>query len=309
MKASTTRAVLLGAIFLAGTATLALAHEDGPPPPDGPMRGLVHRPKLSERLLAEFDTNKDGKITKAEFNNVIGSRFAAVAHGAKAISPDQFASLHQADFQKHVAEMFRRTDWNGDGKLSFDEYVAPQRAHFQMMDHDGSGVVTCHSPRDDDANDADGPPPPDGPPPRGGDAHGRHGGHHGFGGRGFGRAKFCGESDTSRDGKVTRAEFDAMMQKDFKDATGGQPFMTLAMFSADQAKDFRNMNDRMFKRLDKNDDGKLDLAEFAAPELKMFARLDRNHDGVITADEMKPRFHGRDGGPRRGGPPPRHGGY
>ncbi len=55
------------------------------------------------------------------------------------------------------------------------------------------------------------------------------------------------------------------------------------------------MNDKMFKRLDKDGDGKLTMAEFAAPPLKMFDRMDRNHDGAITADEMRPHFHGHGG--------------
>jgi Ca2+-binding EF-hand superfamily protein len=298
--------LLLGAAIVAGTA--AFAHEDGPPPPDGPMIGLVHRQKLSERLLAEFDVNKDGKITKSEFNNLLGTRFAAATHRAKTMTPQQFASLHDGDFAKHTAEMFRRADWNGDGKLSFDEFVAPQRAHFQMMDRDGTGTVSCHPTGFDEP---DGPPPPDAPPPPRGEFRGRgdhngrdgHGRHGGFGGKGFGRARFCGDNDTSRDGTVTRAEFDAMMQADFKAASGGRLFLTLAAFTADQAKDYRAMNDKMFARLDKDGDGKLVIAEFAAPMLKLFARLDRNGDGVITTEEMKPRFHGRGddhGRPRRG---------
>ncbi len=137
-------ALLLGAAVVIGGSTLAFAHMDGPMPPDGPMQGLLHRGKMSERLLAEFDTNKDGKITRAEFNNVLGTRFAMATHKKPGMTEDQFIAIHQDDFQHHAAEMFRRIDWNGDGRLSLDEFAAPQRAHFQMMDRDGTGTVSCN---------------------------------------------------------------------------------------------------------------------------------------------------------------------
>ncbi len=300
MTRNTKIALLLGAAVLIGGSGLAFAHMDGPMPPDGPMQGLLHRGRLADRLLGEFDTNHDGKVTRAEFNSVLGSRFVAATHGAPGMTQDQFAAIHQSDFTQHTAEMFRRIDWNGDGKLSLDEFAAPQRAHFQMMDRDGTGSVSC-SPvmhADFHPGQSGGPPGKDhgGWGPRGG--HGRGGWHGGHGFGGFGRARFCNDNDLSRDGKVTRAEFDADMTKHFQGATNGAPFMTLAQFTADQAVRYRDMNEKMFKRLDKDGDGKLTLAEFAAPPMKLFKRLDRNNDGVITADEMKPHFHGRDG---RGG--------
>jgi Ca2+-binding EF-hand superfamily protein len=325
MTRNTKIALLLGAAVVIGGSTLAFAHMDGPPPPDGPMQGIVHRDRMADRLLGEFDTNKDGRITKAEFNNMIGTRFAAATHGKKQMAPDEFAAIHQGDFQKHTADMFHRLDWNGDGRLALDEFVAPQRAHFEMMDRDGSGTVQCNSVSHADFRP--GPPPPDAPPPPPGDdedrggRHGhdghRHGGsrHGGFGhGGGFGRARFCSDADVSRDGKVTRAEFDSLMNKHFQQATNGQPFMTLPQFTAEMSVHYREMNDKMFKRLDKDGDGKLSMAEFSAPPLKMFARLDRDNDGVITADEMKPHFHGgwgrgrrhdRDGGDRHGDDDPK----
>lgn len=304
-------ALLLGAAAILGSSTLALAHMDGPPPPDGPMQGIVRHARLADRLLAEFDANKDGKITRAEFNNELGTRFAAATHGRATMSEDEFVAIHQGDFEKHAAEMFRRLDWNGDGRLTLDEFAAPQRAHFEMMDRDGSGVVQCSPMMHADFR----PGAPDAPPPDGDDRRGgRHG--HGFGGRGhfgghggFGRARFCGDSDISKDGKVTRAEFDAIMGKHFRDATGGGAAMTLPQFIAEQSAQYREMNDKMFKRLDKDGDGKLSMAEFSAPMLKLFARLDRNGDGVISADEMKPHFHGHGGRGRHGGgddrPPPK----
>jgi len=313
MTRNTKIALLVGAAVIVGGTSLAFAQMDGPPPPDGPMQGLVHRGRLADRLLQDYDTNHDGKITRAEFNNVLGTRFAVATHRGKLMTEDQFAAIHQADFQRHAGEMFRRIDWNGDGKLTLDEFVAPQRAHFQMMDRDGSGTVSCNPVSRAGFGDGTAPPP-DAPPPGGDDRGGRHGwrGGHGWGGfgggfgrggrgfAGFGRARFCGESDISRDGKVTRAEFDQIMLKHFQSATGGAPTMTQAQFVADLSGRYREMNDRMFKRLDKDGDGKLSLAEFAAPPLKLFARLDRNNDGVITPDEMKPRFHGRGGWQHRG---------
>jgi Ca2+-binding EF-hand superfamily protein len=305
MKLSTNTkiALLLGAAAILGGSGLAMAHMDGPTPPDGPMTGLLHRGRLADRLLAEYDTNKDGKITKAEYNSVLGGRFAAITHGKDTMTEDQFMAIHQGDFEKHTADMFRRVDWNGDGKLTLDEFTAPQRAHFQMMDRDGAGTVSCNPVRQADSG-------PNGGPRDGGDrgwrgGHGPggfadRGGWHrrvGFGGRGgFGRAAFCHDGDLGRDGTVTRAEFDTFMTKQFSAATNGSPYMTQAQFTALQQMRYREMNDRMFKRLDKDGDGKLTMAEFAAPPLKLFARLDRNNDGVITADEMKPRFRGGFGG-------------
>jgi Ca2+-binding EF-hand superfamily protein len=69
--------------------------------------------------------------------------------------------------------------------------------------------------------------------------------------------------------------------------------MNADQFASDLDRRFRDSNARTFKRLDKDGDGKLTLAEFAASELKLFARLDKNKDGVIAADEMRPRFHAR----------------
>jgi Ca2+-binding EF-hand superfamily protein len=306
MKSSTKFALMLGAAVLIGGSTLALAQMDGPPPPDGPMQGLMHRERLSDRLLADFDTNRDGKVTHAEFNNVLGSRFAAVTHGAKLMSADQFLMLHQADFAKHATAMFRRVDWNGDGKLTLDEFVAPQRAHFEMMDRDGSGTVSCspfqHADFRSDEHAPDGAGPREHARWRGrADGHGPGGrfGGHGFGG--FGLSRFCSNADVSRDGTVTRAEFDSVTTKEFSGATNGAPTMTLAQFTQEEFNRYRDTNAKMFKRLDKDGDGKLTLAEFAAPLERMFDRLDRNHDGVITADEMKPHFGGRDRGERRHG--------
>lgn len=274
-------ALLLGAASLLSATSLAFSQVDGPLPPDGPMQGLMRRERLSDRLLGEFDTNRDGKVTHAEFNGVLGSRFAAATHGAKLMSADQFLASHQPDFAKHTAEMFRRIDWNGDGRLTLDEFAAPQRAHFEMMDRDGTGAVSCS------LSAADFRTGNSSSSGRGFVTGGRKGS------AGFGRARFCSDADLSRDGKVTKAEFNTITAKEFSTASGGAATMTLAQFTAEEAARFRDINAKMFKRLDTDGDGKLTLAEFAAPSERLFDRLDRNRDGTITPDEMKPRFRGQ----------------
>ena len=290
-----TISMLLGAAFLLTITKFAFAQIDSPPLPDGPLQGLIKRERMADRLLAEFDTNRDGKITHAEFNSVLGARFASATHGTKEMTFDQFLAMHQANFAKHTAEMFRRADWNGDGRLTLEEFAAPQRAHFEMMDQDGAGVVPCNPVSNVGLRyGATGA--------RDYRSKGNAGGRAGRGFGSFGRAQFCSDADLSRDGQVTRSEFDTVVAKEFVRASGGAATMTFAQFSAEQATRFRDISTKRFKRLDSDGDGKLSLAEFAAPSEKLFDRLDRNHDGVISPDEMKPRFRTRsdtDGAPDR----------
>jgi Ca2+-binding EF-hand superfamily protein len=286
MKTRLKIALLLGAVSIAAGAGLAVAQMEGPQPPDGPMQGLMRsHGRLADRLLHEFDINHDGKITHEEMNRTIGARFAAATRHAPTMTPDQFVALHQSEFRQHSVEMFRRLDWKGDGKLSPDEYAVPQRARFMMMDKDGTGTVSCAS-----AKPADYRPVRKPPQDTGNMRHQRSQ----FGSRGnFGLAGFCFDNDLNKDGTVTRAELDTAVGKRFALAANGAATMNAGQFASDLDRRFRDSNARTFKRLDKDGDGKLTLAEFAANELKLFARLDKNRDGVIAADEMRPRFHAR----------------
>lgn len=278
MKHGIRMMLLAGAALAAGTG-FALAQMEPPPPASdlygsGPMQG-----RMADRLLRDFDLNHDGKITKAEVAKAEAQRFAAAAGGAAAMTEAQFAASHEKMLRQHSDEMFHRIDWNGDGVLSLQEFAAPMRARFEMMDRKGSGEISCKAPMR-------------------GDMPGPHGmrGHAGH----FGRAHFakvCQEADLNHDGKVTRAEADKVIAQKYAAAVKGGKGMTPDEFYQFSKVRFQDMEARRFKRLDTNHDGKLSEAEFAAPGGKIFARLDRNHDGVLTRDELTSPPHK---GPRGG---------
>lgn len=212
------------------------------------------------RFFTDYDLNHDGKVTRDELNRTQGARFASAAHGPS-MSAEQFAALDAQKLSLHAQQAFRRIDWNGDGKLSFDEYAGPERARFQAMDRDGRGAESC--------------------------APVRNAAY-----RSNGRARFCIENDLNRDGSVSHAEFDSAIARHFASLTANAKTMSQAQYAAEAAVRWKAAGGRYFKRLDTDRDGKLTLGEYAAPDQKLFARLDRNRDGVVTRDEGRYRKGG-----------------
>ncbi|MDR3527961.1 MAG: hypothetical protein P4L57_11855 [Rhizomicrobium sp.] len=256
MKTRLMLALLLGVT----TTASANAQNAGPAQTnDGPMQGLERSVERgAERLLRQFDLNKDGKVTRDEMNRTIGARFAAATHHTPGMSVEQFIAARAAEFYPANEAMFHRLDWNGDGKLTLAEYAAPQHIRFVELDRTGAGYVFCG------VSD---------PLARSGRA---------------GLAGFCRENDLDMDGRVTRGELDQAISKRFIAGAGKTQTMTVQQFIASEEQRYLPVNVRLFRRLDQDGDGLLTIQEYASSEVTLFARLDKNGNGVLEPSELHP---------------------
>jgi hypothetical protein len=125
-----------------------------------------------------------------------------------------------------------------------------------------------------------------------------------------GREAFVADYDTDRDGKVSKAEFHAVraerlraMDKsadgkvDEAEYVGEYEARLEAQLAAskDSEEDKTSQRQRQMRQahvrfgvLDKDKDGALSEAEFAASGERAFAEQDGDHDGFVTASEPKP---------------------
>lgn len=234
-------------------------------------------------MFQQYDTNNDGKITQAEIDAVLAKRFAEASGGKTTLTKAQFETLKpEHRFEGRSESMFKKIDWNADGKVDREEFLNAQRARFNMMDRKGTGEVSC-APREKSAATPDA----DTSTADKNERKGHWRGHHGMR---FGAAGFCAQYDANKDGKVTRAEFDQLASAKFdKFAKAGA--LTQDGFKQISAERKRGFQDKRFDRLDANHDGTLTLSEFSAPETKMFTHLDKDKKGYVTKDDLKGAMH------------------
>lgn len=134
-------AALLGLSFAGG----ALAEGKGSHKMKGHKAGL--------HMLKKMDANKDGAVSKEEFDAFSATRFSSGDVNGNGMSLAEFTALHektQMEREKErearkkamTAKMFSKIDSNGDGKISAEEHAAGSAKMFGRMDSNEDGVLS-----------------------------------------------------------------------------------------------------------------------------------------------------------------------
>lgn len=153
------------------------------------------------RLFDRADANKDGSVTRAEFDAARDARFAGIdANKDGALEVSELRAWRRSWPARFRDARFKALDSDADGKLGPEEYVARRKAIFARIDADKDGAV------DKAEFDAAFEKVRERMLAR----YGAHGGKHRHHRKMRQRRKMEGRLDLNGDGKVTRAEYDAI---------------------------------------------------------------------------------------------------
>jgi Ca2+-binding EF-hand superfamily protein len=92
-------------------------------------------------LCFSDDLNRDGKVTRAEFDKATQQAFNSSAKGGF-LTPEQYYQLEAAQSRAISARVFQRLDRDRDGKLTLAEFASSQERLFTRLDKNNDGVVT-----------------------------------------------------------------------------------------------------------------------------------------------------------------------
>jgi Ca2+-binding EF-hand superfamily protein len=96
-----------------------------------------------QKLLAGYDTNKDGSLSRAELEAGLKRDFDALDknHDGK-LSGDEVREENDRRWKQAGPQSTPLIDWNHDGYVDFDEYATATRTLFDQLDVNHDGVLT-----------------------------------------------------------------------------------------------------------------------------------------------------------------------
>jgi hypothetical protein len=161
MKAKLPVAAVLCAVCLIGLAIAQQANVPADKPPFGP-------PHPPGPVMAALDANKDGMLSADEIAGAIAALLTLDKNGDGMLTEDELRPAPPSDGQApDPGARIMKLDTDGDGYVTFAEFVAPAREIFDKIDTSKDGKI-------DKTEAAAAPPPPPhgpgcpgGPPPQG----------------------------------------------------------------------------------------------------------------------------------------------
>ena len=229
------------------------------------------RARFFDRLVRVGDKNEDGALTKEEF--IAGSQPAE-----RPAQPDNDADRRTQFRAQFMESIFKRSDSNGDGKLTLDEapdrYKTAVRSVLNRLGKGLNGAVTLEE-------FVRGYDPPAPRPP--------------FGGR-----SYFSTLDANRDGKLSKEELSKAVEQFDKLDRDGDGQLDTRELSGVGGVDDPNANpvprpgmDRFvngfIERYDADKDGKIsakELADLPERSQERIKNWDGNKDGEVTKDEV-----------------------
>ncbi len=116
----------------------ALAACGGRPPPHPEQQW---RPEAA--LLARYDANHDGTVTRGEMEAGLKADFARIDQNRNAcLSPDEVSVENERRWQQDASAASPIIDWKQKGCVDFDEFAATERSLFAQRDRNEDGRVT-----------------------------------------------------------------------------------------------------------------------------------------------------------------------
>jgi hypothetical protein len=125
---------------------LAFQEHRGP----GFAPGMPHGPHShhswpgdTERLLEDFDSNKDGKLTQAEVDQTRRDRFAQFDTDKDGkLTLQEYQALWLDAMRRHLVDRFQGLDDDGDAAVTVEEFIAPFSKVVHRLDRNNDSEIT-----------------------------------------------------------------------------------------------------------------------------------------------------------------------
>lgn len=106
---------------------------------------IVHRREPFHpptEAMAKYDTDRDGRVTAAEFNAGLRADFTvADANHDGVLDSAEVRAVNAARIAFEASAATPLIDWNDDSHVDFREFAAAPRALFEQIDRNGDGVL------------------------------------------------------------------------------------------------------------------------------------------------------------------------